>query len=124
MQKPMQLRPIIADLRHDCERNWPTPSPTDSLIWLFTEMGEFAEELSRLPGFLDTKPTRNHPRETSRPEVSEEAADVLIMLITLCTLVNIDLERAFMEKVAKLRLRHSDLPTRVSLTPDMLGSDS
>lgn len=102
----MSLNQVVRDLRRECESKWPTPSASDSYIWLITEVGELGDELARLPGFLDIKPTRNNPRLGSLARVQDEAADVLLMLITVCEHYGIDLEVSFMRRVTGLLNRY------------------
>jgi NTP pyrophosphatase (non-canonical NTP hydrolase) len=94
---------VVDDLRADISGVWKTPTLRDAFHWTFLELGELGEELARLPGYMDVVPARNHPRESSLDEVAEEAADVLIMLSTVCSLAGINLQEALMKKVGKLR---------------------
>lgn len=94
-------------MRQQAEHNWPTPSPSDSALYTVTEVGELIDELVRLPGFLDVVPTRNHPRMGSVEKAAEEAADVLIMLVTTVEHFGIDLEDAFIDRVNELAYRYS-----------------
>lgn len=102
----LNVNQVLRDLREACESKWPTPSASDSYIWLTTEVGELGDELARIPGFLDVVATRSHPRDGSLANVRKEAADVLIMLASVCEHFGIDLNRAYAHRVQELLRRY------------------
>ncbi len=65
---------------------------------LFEECGEFAKAARKVTGgkFADDTTTAN---------LREEAADVLIVVLGLCNVLNIDLEQAFRDKEEKNKKR-------------------
>lgn len=101
------LNKLVRQVRQNCEEAWPTPSPRDCAMWLGTEVGELYDELMRLPGFPDVTPTRNNPRDSSIERVAEEAADVLLMLVSTVEPFGIDLFAAFVQRLDALSRRYS-----------------
>ena len=80
------------------ERGFNVTDPSKKLIMLLEEVGELAKAIRKTAGlkFTDT---------TKRTEVSEELADVQIVLLSLATMSGVDLYTAVKEKEAKNRKR-------------------
>jgi NTP pyrophosphatase (non-canonical NTP hydrolase) len=66
---------------------------------LIEEVGEFAKAARNVAGL---KHAQDDDREHS---ISDEAADVLIVLLGLCNMLDIDLEQAFRDKEEKNKQR-------------------
>lgn len=101
------LNEIVKRLREACESNWPTPSPSDNAIWLMLEAAELVSECARVPDFLDVEPTRNNPRTATFSDIEREAADVLVMLVSLLNDFNVNLLDAFGRGVLRLYYTHA-----------------
>lgn len=116
------LNKRLRETRSKIDDVWVTPTAKDDVLWILTEIselgralmhyvdvaikaGDLVDSLMRLPGFPDIEPTRANPRTTALDDVAEEAADVLIMLISLCDELDIDLYTAFATKLHKLERR-------------------
>jgi NTP pyrophosphatase (non-canonical NTP hydrolase) len=65
---------------------------------LLEESGEFARAARKVVGM-------KFAADTHSSELSEEAADIFIILLGLCNLLNIDLEQAFRDKEEKNKQR-------------------
>ena len=80
------------------ERGFTTEDATQKMLMLTEEVGELAKAVRKLAGlkFSDT---------TKRTELSDELADVLIVLLGLGSMVGIDMYQAFLAKEAKNRKR-------------------
>ena len=87
---------------------WVTPSLRDDYIWIVTEVGELGQELTRLLGFMDVVPARNHPRDTSAAQLREEIADIVIMVTALAEKLGIVVDDAVQEKLNYLEKRFDD----------------
>lgn len=104
------LNRLIRELRADIGHVWHTPSVKDDFFWLVTEVGELGDALMRLKGFPDVAPTRHRPGVGTMANVQEEAADVLIMLTSLCDEMGFDLLDALQGKIDYLREKYKGLP--------------
>jgi NTP pyrophosphatase (non-canonical NTP hydrolase) len=80
------------------ERGFKDETVQQRFMLLLEEAGEFAKAARKHGGmgFAD---------DTQRKDVEEEAADVFIILLGLCNMLNIDLEQAFRTKEAKNKKR-------------------
>ena len=67
-------------------------------LHLFEECGEFAKAAREVTG-------GKFAEDTSKANLQDEAADVFIVMLGLCNVLNIDLEQAFRDKEAKNKLR-------------------
>jgi NTP pyrophosphatase (non-canonical NTP hydrolase) len=67
-------------------------------MMLLEESGEFAKAARKAAG-------GKFAGDTSRKEVAEEAADVFIILLGLCNMLDIDLEQAFRDKEERNKQR-------------------
>ncbi len=65
---------------------------------LLEEAGEFAKAARKAAGL-------GFAEDTKRKELKEEAADVFIILLGLCNMLDIDLEQAFRDKEEKNKQR-------------------
>lgn len=67
-------------------------------LLLLEESGEFAKAVRKNAGlgFAD---------DTQKKDMAEEAADVFIILLGICNMLNIDLEQAFRDKEEKNKQR-------------------
>lgn len=67
-------------------------------LLLLEESGEFAKAVRKNAGlgFAD---------DTQKKDMAEEAADVLIILLGICNMLDIDLEQAFRDKEEKNKQR-------------------
>lgn len=95
----LQPNPTLHDLQAYVkamlkERGFNEESIPQRFMLLLEECGEFARASRKHVGikFAD---------DTSRAQANEEAADVFIILLGLCNMLNIDLEQAFRDKEAK-----------------------
>lgn len=68
-----------------------------TFIHLIEEFGELARQ------YNDKKIRKIEPNKIN---IEEEIADVLILIMRLGTIYNIDLEKAVINKIAKLKERH------------------
>jgi NTP pyrophosphatase (non-canonical NTP hydrolase) len=75
-----------------------TDNVSQRFMLLLEETGEFAKAARKHAG-LKFAP------DTHTAELDEEAADVLIILLGLCNLLDIDLEKAFRAKEERNKLR-------------------
>ncbi len=67
-------------------------------LLLLEECGEFAKSVRKIAGL-------GFAKDTSKKEISEEAADVFIILLGICNMLDIDLEEAFRDKEEKNKKR-------------------
>ncbi len=67
-------------------------------LLLLEECGEFAKSVRKIAGL-------GFAKDTSKKEIAEEAADVFIVLLGICNMLNIDLEQAFRDKEEKNKQR-------------------
>ncbi|HEY5805795.1 MAG TPA: MazG nucleotide pyrophosphohydrolase domain-containing protein [Candidatus Saccharimonadales bacterium] len=94
----MQLKdnPTLADLQDYVramvtERGFDGETVAQRFMLLLEETGEFAKAARKAEGM-------KFAADTETKEVAHEAADVFIILLGLCNMLNIDLEQAFREK--------------------------
>lgn len=81
------------------ERDWDQfHNPKDLAIGLITEASELLEHF-RYKSDEEMKEIMKNPKKFQ--EVSEEAADILYMLLRFCQMNNIDLTTAFNKKLEK-----------------------
>ena len=74
-------------------RGFGEETPQDVLLMLMEEVGELAKAVRKTSGLpVDTAKTSQYP------QVEAEAADVLILLISLCNTLGIDLLQATIDK--------------------------
>jgi len=89
-------RPTLADFqiyarKMVAQRGFSEDSIEQKFVLLLEEIGELAKAMRRQVG-LKVAP------DTSRSEVNAEAADVFIVLLTICNALQVDLEGAFRQK--------------------------
>ena len=72
----------------DRERGWDRVRPEHTLLHLFEELGEVARELLRLAGYKE-----------GEERVAGELADAGLLLFKLADQLNVDLERAMLDKL-------------------------
>jgi len=99
----LKENPTLADLQEYVEamvveRGFKGESIAQRFMLLFEESGEFAKAARKAGGI-------KFAADTERKEVAHEAADVLIVLLGLCNMLDIDLEQAFREKEEKNKQR-------------------
>lgn len=80
------------------ERGFSLEDPAKKMLLLTEEVGELAKAVRKLAGLKFTATTR-------QTELSEEIADVLIVLLGLSSLVDVDAYEALLAKEAKNRER-------------------
>lgn len=80
------------------DRGFNTTDPSKKLVMLIEEVGELAKATRKIVGlkFTDT---------TSQTNVREELADVQIVLLSLASLLDVDMIEAVREKEEKNRKR-------------------
>jgi len=95
--------PTLADLQQYVatavkERGFKDDRIEQRFLLLLEESGEFAKAARKSAGlgFAD---------DTQTKEAAEEAADVLIILLGICNMMKIDLEKAFRAKEEKNKQR-------------------
>lgn len=98
----LKENPTLADLQQYvremvAERGFNENLP-NKFMMLFEEVGEFAKASRKSAGMTLAD---NAPKQ----DVAAEAADVLIVLLALCNILNIDLEQAFRDKEAHNKKR-------------------
>jgi len=76
--------------RFDRERGWNRVRPEHTLLHLFEELGEVARELLRDAGYKE-----------GAARLTEELADAGLLLFKLADQLNVDLERAMLDKLAQ-----------------------
>ena len=87
------LKEIIVKFRDD--RDWEKyHKPKDVFLKLVTEVGEVAEHLV----WKDEKELQEYLKK-NRQEVGYELADVLYNVVLLANQLNVDLDKAFIEKM-------------------------
>ena len=94
----LQLKdsPTLADLQRYVqdmviERGFHEETIAQRFMLLMEESGEFAKAARKAEGIRSAD-------DSKIKELTHEAADVLIILLGLCNMLNIDLEQAFREK--------------------------
>jgi NTP pyrophosphatase (non-canonical NTP hydrolase) len=106
MPKPVSILPTSDSLKLmqdyvwqiNKERGFNTTDPTKKLLMLTEEVGELAKAVRKNAGLTFTDTTR-------RTEAAEEIADVLIVLLSLATMLDVDAYEAFLAKETKNRER-------------------
>lgn len=73
-----EIHRIVWNFRHENQKHWPTPNPSDSLRFAFTEAGEALDAQLRLISIYK----RNNSKTPDQQKVLDELADVAIMLAT------------------------------------------
>ncbi len=73
------------------ERGFQDDHIAQRFLLLLEEAGEFAKAARKTAGL-------GFAADTERKEVAQEAADVFIILLGLCNMLDIDLEQAFRDK--------------------------
>ncbi len=76
------------------DRGFDKETIPEVFMLLLEEVGEFAKAARKSTGILNDPNSKDH-------DLAEEAADVFIYLLNLCNLLNVDLEKAFVEKEQK-----------------------
>ncbi len=97
------LDPLIEEVRaFVAERDWQQfHSPRNLAMALSVEASELLEL------FLWSRDDGPQPAVASRvPKVADEAADVLLCLLNLCDRMDIDLEAALRDKLARARAKY------------------
>jgi NTP pyrophosphatase (non-canonical NTP hydrolase) len=101
----LQLRdnPTLQDLQEYVAaamkvRGFDTEDIPRRFMMLLEEAGEFAKAARTTVGL-------KFASDTQTKELEEEAADVLIILLGLCNMLDIDLEQAFRQKEARNKKR-------------------
>jgi NTP pyrophosphatase (non-canonical NTP hydrolase) len=95
--------PTLADLQSYVaeivrERGFGNDTVAQRFTLLLEEMGELAKAARKQAGMKFAADTKRH-------EIEEEAADVLIVFLGLCNMLEIDLEQAFRAKEEKNKQR-------------------
>jgi len=80
------------------ERGFSTEEPAQKMLLLTEEVGELAKAVRSVAGLKFSK-------TTERTELAEEIADVLIVLLSLSSLVGVDVYNAVLTKEVKNRER-------------------
>ena len=80
------------------ERGFDDETVQQRFMLLLEEAGEFAKAARKHGGM-------GFAADTQRRDVAEEAADVFIVLLGLCNMLDIDLEQAFRSKEEKNKKR-------------------
>ena len=75
------------------ERGFDAKNVSKRFMLLLEESGEFAKAARKAAGL-------KFASDTQTKEIAEEAADVFIILLGLCNMLEIDLEQAFRDKEA------------------------
>jgi NTP pyrophosphatase (non-canonical NTP hydrolase) len=96
-------RPTLADFqiyarKMSEERGFTNDTLEQKFLMLLEEAGELAKAARHKAGL-------KFAADTSQREVQAEAADVFIVLLHICNLLNVDLEGAFREKEAHNKQR-------------------
>lgn len=95
----LRENPTLGDLQEYVramviERGFSDETIAQRFMLLLEEAGEFAKAARKAEGI-------KFAANTERKEVSDEAADVFIILLGLCNMLDIDLESAFRTKEDK-----------------------
>ena len=95
--------PTLADLQQYvkdmvAERGFHEETIAQRFMLLMEESGEFAKAARKAEGI-------KFAADSQTKELAHEAADVLIMLLGLCNMLDINLEQAFREKEEKNKRR-------------------
>lgn len=95
--------PTLADLQQYvrdmvAERGFDDETVQDTFMLLIEEVGELAKAARKHAGI-------KFAADTETKEMAHEAADVLVLLLGLCNLLNIDLEQAFRAKEVRNKQR-------------------
>jgi NTP pyrophosphatase (non-canonical NTP hydrolase) len=80
------------------ERGFTSDDIPKKFMMLFEEVGEFAKAARKSAGLKLAK-------DSSVQDLEGEAADILIVLLGLCNMLDIDLEQAFRNKEEKNKQR-------------------
>ena len=109
---PLIDQPTLADLQQYVEamarvRGFNTENVSLKFMMLFEEVGEFAKAARTHAG---GKLAHDAPDQS----VTDEAADILFVLLTICNMLDIDLEKAFREKEVRNKQRTWHHPRGVS----------
>lgn len=99
----LKANPTLADMQQYVqemvrERGFTEDDIAKKFMMLFEEVGEFAKASRKSVGMKMAK-------DASSQSVTDEAADVLIILLGLCNMLDIDLETAFRAKEEKNKQR-------------------
>lgn len=99
----LKANPTLADLqeyvrRVVIERGFEGESVAQRFMLLLEESGEFAKAARKTEGI-------KFAADTETKELAHEAADVLIILLGLCNMLDIDLEQAVRAKEEKNKQR-------------------
>ena len=99
----MEIKDIIDEIRDFLdERGWLSFSPNDVFIHLIEELGEIGKYLL----FLSEYKTEDQGHE--KPPIanlSREFAQAFSLFMQLCILLNIDLEKAWLEEINIMKAR-------------------
>lgn len=93
----------VALLRLDIGDKWPQPDVIDSYIFLVSEIGEVGDALLHSNHGHRGDYVRNHPKEC---DLDAELGDAYLMLCTLATCLDIDLDCALQDCIDKLKRTH------------------
>ena len=96
----------VRQLREAIEDKWPTPDVIDSYLFLVSEIGEVGDALLRAGYGSRGDYIRHHA--TRVRELEAELGQVLLMLCTLASALDIDLRIALAIEVDKVYERHGD----------------
>ncbi len=92
------LQRMVAEFRREAESVFPTPSPRDSMAFVLEEATEVQRALMK-SGYADGQYLRGN---TEPPDLEGEIGDLVFMVATLATQLEVDLTLALQKTLSKL----------------------
>jgi NTP pyrophosphatase (non-canonical NTP hydrolase) len=97
----MNLQKAVSDFRMKVERDFPTPSPRDSVAFVITEAAEVLDAMLKA-GYCDARYLRNRPLSK---DIEGELGDLVLMVATLANGLGVNLNKALYKSMAKIEER-------------------
>jgi len=99
----MELNEIVEDFRNFLdERGWLSFSPNDVFIHLVEELGEIGKYLLFLSEY---KTEEQGHKEPPKENLSREFAQSFSLFLQLCILLDIDIEKAWLNEIETMKDR-------------------
>lgn len=90
----MTIQNMVQEFRDKYEDVWPTPPPMDCWNYIVQEVAEVGDCLLRLGWGNRDDYLRMHDRLEDRVDLITELGDVVLMVATLCSLMEVDMDIA------------------------------
>ena len=111
LRQTMNSQERVDRMRERLVELWPHPLCLDSYIYLVSEIGELGDALLRLyrPSDRRSRPTPSASRKVLLDAIAKEIADVELMLCTVASHLDIDIETELFKTCEEKELKYGSL---------------